>query len=98
MAGFLDAGILPVVKHFPGHGDTGADSHLELPLQPAGRERLEAIELAPFRAALQAGAPAVMTTHILFPALDPELPATLSPAILTGLLRRDMGFDGLDRH
>jgi beta-N-acetylhexosaminidase len=94
-AGFREAGILPVLKHFPGHGDTHADSHLELPVQPAGRERLDAVELVPFRAAIRAGAPAVMTTHILFPTLDPEQPSTLSRPILTGLLRGEMGFDGL---
>lgn len=93
--GFLEAGILPVVKHFPGHGDTSADSHLELPVQPADRARLDAVELLPFRAAFRAGAPAVMTTHIRFPALDPDLPATLSRPILTGMLRQELGFDGL---
>jgi beta-N-acetylhexosaminidase len=93
--GFREAGVLPVLKHFPGHGDTGADSHHELPVQPAERSRLDRVELVPFRAALAAGAPAVMTTHILFPALDPELPATLSRPILTGLLREELGFDGL---
>jgi beta-N-acetylhexosaminidase len=95
VAGFRDAGILPVIKHFPGHGDTSADSHLELPVQRADRERLERVELVPFRAALAAGAPAVMTTHILFPALDPDLPSTLSPRIVNGLLRSELGFDGL---
>lgn len=95
VAGFRDAGLLPVVKHFPGHGDTQADSHLELPRQPAERARLDAVELVPFRAALAEPALAVMTTHILFPALDPELPSTLSRRILTGLLREELGFDGL---
>ncbi|MGV3722980.1 MAG: beta-N-acetylhexosaminidase, partial [Actinomycetota bacterium] len=95
VAGFREAGILPVIKHFPGHGDTTQDSHLELPVQPAERDRLDAVELAPFRAALAAGAPAVMTTHIMFPALDPQLPATLSHRIITGLLRQELGFDGL---
>jgi len=95
VAGFRDAGLLPVLKHFPGHGDTSADSHLELPRQPAGRTRLDAVELVPFRAALAADAPAVMTTHIVFRELDPEWPATLSPPILTGLLRNELGFDGL---
>lgn len=95
VAGFREAGVLPVVKHFPGHGDTQADSHLELPCQPADRARLESVELVPFRAALAEPALAVMTTHILFPALDPELPSTLSPRILSGLLRDELGFDGL---
>jgi beta-N-acetylhexosaminidase len=96
VAGFREAGILPVVKHFPGHGDTAADSHLELPVQAADRARLDRVELVPFRAAIGAAQPmAVMTTHILFPSLDPELPATLSRRILTGLLRTDLGYDGL---
>jgi beta-N-acetylhexosaminidase len=95
VAGFRDAGLLPVVKHFPGHGDTGEDSHLELPTLRIDRARLDQVELPPFVAAIRAGAPAVMSTHILFPALDPELPSTLSPRILTGLLREELGFDGL---
>jgi len=95
VAGLRDAGVVPVIKHFPGHGDTSQDSHLELPVQPADRARLDAVELAPFRAAISAGAPAVMTTHIMFPALDPKLPATLSRRILTGLLRDELKFDGL---
>lgn len=95
VAGLREAGLLPVIKHFPGHGDTHADSHLELPVQPADRARLEAIELVPFRAALARQDLAVMTTHIRFPRLDPALPATLSRPILTGLLREELGFDGL---
>jgi len=90
-----DAGLLACGKHFPGHGDTDTDSHLALPRIPQGRARLESVEMVPFRAALAAGLGAVMTSHILFPALDSELAATLSPAILTGLLREQMGFDGL---
>ncbi len=90
-----DAGILACGKHFPGHGDTDTDSHHALPRIPHGRDRLDAVELVPFRAALEAGLAAVMTSHILFPALDARLPATLSPAILTGLLRGELGFDGM---
>ncbi|MFM7653072.1 MAG: glycoside hydrolase family 3 N-terminal domain-containing protein, partial [Vulcanococcus sp.] len=82
-------------KHFPGHGDTSSDSHLELPLLPHSRERLEAMELPPFRAAIAAGVASVMTAHLLLPALDPRRPATLSEAVLSGLLRRDLGFGGL---
>jgi beta-N-acetylhexosaminidase len=93
--GYAAAGIVPVGKHFPGHGDTDVDSHLALPVQPAGRARLDAVELPPFCAAIQAGLPALMTTHILFPALDPELPATLSPRVLTALLRDELGFAGV---
>jgi len=94
-AGFAEAGILPVGKHFPGHGDTAVDSHFDLPVQPAGRERLDRVELVPFRAAIAAGIPALMTAHLLFPALDPIWPATLSPRLLTRLLREELGFDGL---
>lgn len=90
-----DAGILACGKHFPGHGDTDTDSHHALPHISHNRARLDAVELVPFRAALDAGLAAVMTSHILFPALDPALPATLSPTILTGLLREELGFDGL---
>ena len=90
-----DAGLLACGKHFPGHGDTDTDSHFALPRIPHGRARLESVEMVPFRAALAAGLGAVMTSHIMFDAIDPDLPATLSPAILTGLLRQQMGFDGL---
>ena len=90
-----DAGILACGKHFPGHGDTDTDSHHALPRIGHDRARLEAVEMVPFRAALEVGLAAVMTSHILFPALDPALPATLSPAILTGLLRGELGFEGL---
>jgi beta-glucosidase len=93
--GLDSAGVLGCAKHFPGHGDTSSDSHLELPVLPHSRERLEAIELPPFRAVIAAGVGAVMTAHLLLPALDPGRPATLSPEVLTGLLRRDLGFDGL---
>jgi beta-N-acetylhexosaminidase len=88
--------VLTTAKHFPGHGDTAVDSHLNLPTVPATRERLESVELVPFRAAIAAGTDAVMTAHIAVPALAPaDLPATLSPAILTGLLREELGFQGL---
>ena len=90
-----DAGILACGKHFPGHGDTDTDSHFALPRIPHDLAHLEAIELVPFRAAIEAGLAAVMTSHILFPALDANLPATLSPTILTGLLRQKLGFQGL---
>jgi beta-N-acetylhexosaminidase len=88
------AGVLAVAKHFPGHGDTIHDSHLALPTVAHPRTRLEAVELAPFRAAVRGGVAAVMTAHVLYPALDPQWPATLSPGILD-LLRRDLGFGGL---
>lgn len=92
--GHLDEGVIPTIKHFPGHGDTNIDSHHGLPVIDQPIERLRAVELAPFRAGIDASVPAIMTAHIVFPALD-EHPATLSPRILTGLLREEMGFDGL---
>lgn len=94
---YAESGILPVVKHFPGHGDTAVDSHFGLPLVPHERSRLDAVEFLPFRAAIDAGAPAIMTAHVLFPAIDPDpnRPATLSPAVLTDLLRGEFGFEGL---
>ena len=88
-------GVLCCAKHFPGHGDTSSDSHLELPLLRHSRERLEAVELPPFRAAIAAGVASVMTAHLLMDALDADRPATLAPAVLDGLLRRDLGFEGL---
>ena len=94
--GLLDGGVLCSAKHFPGHGDTDTDSHLALPCVDKSMEELERTELLPFREAVRAGVPAVMTTHILFPQLEPEhLPATMSRRIMTGLLREQMGFDGL---
>jgi beta-N-acetylhexosaminidase len=94
--GYADAGILSCAKHFPGHGDTHLDSHLALPTVDISREELEAREFVPFRSAIEAGAETLMTAHILFPKLDPSgVPATLSPVILTDLLRSRMGFTGL---
>jgi beta-glucosidase len=93
--GLATAGVLSCAKHFPGHGDTSCDSHLELPLLPHSRERLEQVELPPFRQAIAAGVSAVMTGHLILPALDPVRPATLSPAVLRQLLRQELGFNGL---
>jgi beta-N-acetylhexosaminidase len=93
--GLKDMGVLAVGKHFPGHGDTTVDSHLGLPVVPHDQARLWAVELAPFVAAIDAGIPALMTAHLLVPALDPERPATLSRPILTDLLRERLGFPGL---
>lgn len=97
IAGSQDAGVLATAKHFPGHGPTSGDSHTALLTIDLSRERLEAVELAPFQAAIDAGVEAVMAAHIWYPALEAEanLPASLSPHILTKLLREDMGFDGL---
>ena len=95
--GLQIGGAIATVKHFPGHGDTDTDSHLDLPIIPFDRARLDTLELIPFRAAIQAGVESVMTAHLAFPALEPDstVPGTLSPAITTGLLRDDLGYDGL---
>jgi beta-N-acetylhexosaminidase len=88
--------VLATAKHFPGHGDTAVDTHLNLATIEADRDRLEHLELVPFRAAIDAGVDAIMTAHVAVPALAPaELPATLAPQILTGLLRDELGFKGL---
>ncbi len=94
--GCQEHGALATVKHFPGHGDTDVDSHAALPVIHANRLRLDLIDLRPFRRAIAARVAALMTGHIAVPALDPTLtPATLSEPIITGLLRRDLGYDGL---
>lgn len=89
--------VLPIGKHFPGHGDTRLDSHLHLETVHAPLDRLRSVELPPFARAIRAGVPMVMTAHVAYPALDPDprMPATLSHAILTDLLRGEMGFDGV---
>ena len=93
---YEEAGLMCCGKHFPGHGDTNIDSHLDLPVVDCGMEELEKRELVPFKAAINAGIPAIMTTHILFPRIETEkLPATMSARILKGLLREKMGFEGL---
>ncbi|MGE5347368.1 MAG: glycoside hydrolase family 3 protein [Acidithiobacillales bacterium] len=119
--GFQEGGVLATLKHFPGHGDTAVDSHRALPVLSAGRERLDAVELVPFRAGLEAGARSVMVGHIALPSIDPTLapplrpmpadaeyqsapsevtaqatmPASLSPPVVTELLRNQLGFSGL---
>jgi len=95
--GLQSGGMLATLKHFPGHGDTDADSHIGLPIITHPRDRLDAVELPSFKAGIAAGADAVMTAHIQLPALDPAQfsPATLSRPIVTGLLRGDLKFDGL---
>lgn len=95
MEGLRDGGVIPVVKHFPGHGDTLADSHEGLPVVDKTEEELWAQELLPFDAAIEAGADVVMVGHILERGLDPERPASLSYAVVTGLLREKMGFAGV---
>jgi beta-N-acetylhexosaminidase len=89
------AGVAACAKHFPGHGNTGVDSHHVAPVVMASRAELEARDLYPFRVAIGAGVRAVMTGHVVVPAIDADLPATLSPAVLTGLLRNELGFTGL---
>jgi beta-N-acetylhexosaminidase len=93
--GLQSAGVAACAKHFPGHGDTAVDSHHAVPLIDRDRAALEACELVPFRAAIEAGVRAVMTGHLLVPAIDPELPATLSRRVLTDLLRVELGYTGL---
>jgi beta-N-acetylhexosaminidase len=95
--GLQDRGVIPVIKHFPGHGDTQQDSHLTLPQLPHGHDRLASVELAPFRSMIAAGVSGVMTAHLQVDALDPQphTPATLSRPIIEGLLRQEMGFQGL---
>jgi beta-N-acetylhexosaminidase len=92
--GIERAGLLAAPKHFPGHGDTSTDSHFDLPVVHQSAERLERVELAPFRAAIDAGVRAMMTAHVVYPALDHERPATLSRIICT-VLRERLGFHGM---
>ena len=88
--------VLVTVKHFPGHGDTATDSHIGLGVVEASRERLDQVELVPFRAAIEAGVDAIMTAHLAVPALEPErIPATVSRRIMTGLLREELGYQGI---
>ncbi|MEU6351628.1 glycoside hydrolase family 3 protein [Streptomyces sp. NPDC047072] len=95
VTGLQSAGVAACTKHFPGHGDTAVDSHLALPRIDADASVLLERELRPFRAAIAAGSRAVMSAHILISALDPDRPATLSPRVLTDLLRGELGYDGL---
>jgi beta-N-acetylhexosaminidase len=93
--GLRGAGLVGCGKHYPGHGDTTTDSHHELPVVAHDAGRLRAVELAPFAAAVAAGLEAFMTAHVLYPALDPDRPATLSRRIATDLLRGELGFRGV---
>jgi beta-N-acetylhexosaminidase len=93
--GLREAGLVGCGKHYPGHGDTQTDSHHELPVVAHDVDRLRAVELAPFAAAAAAGLEAFMTAHVLYPALDPDRPATLSRRIATDLLRGEIGFRGV---
>lgn len=91
--GLLEGGVLPVIKHIPGHGRAMADSHLELPVVAAARSELEATDFAPFRAL--SDMPLAMTAHILYRSLDADRPATLSPSVVADVIRGHIGFDGL---
>ena len=97
IAGAHEYGMLTTAKHFPGHGDTSTDSHVTVPIVAGDRHHLDTIELPPFRAAIGAGVDAVMVAHLSVPALDPDphTVASISPAIVDGLLRHDMGFQGM---
>ena len=92
-AGFVDGGVLPVIKHIPGHGRAKADSHLELPVVDAKRADLEAVDFPPFAA--MADAPMAMTAHVVYTALDKTAPATLSKKVISGVIRKQIGFRGL---
>ena len=95
--GLQSEGVLAFGKHFPGHGDTGVDSHIDLPIVPHDRSRLETVEFVPFKAAIQDNVAGIMSAHVTFPVIDPTpgMPATLSKPVLTDLLRNGMGYDGL---
>jgi beta-N-acetylhexosaminidase len=93
--GLRRGGVLSCAKHFPGHGDAAVDPHLDLPVFAGTMERLESAELVPFAAAVAAGAPLIMTAHILLPQIDPENPASLSRTMLDDVLRRHLRFDGV---
>ncbi len=93
--GFTDAGIAATAKHFPGHGDTVQDSHLTLPESPQSAARWRAVEFVPFHRAIRAGVPTVMVAHLSCPALDPGAPTSLSPQVIAGILRGELGYDGV---
>lgn len=93
--GMESTGVIPAIKHFPGHGDTSVDSHKSMPVVDKTLEELEAVELIPFKAAIDAGVDVVMTSHIALPKLGAKNPATMSEKIITSLLRGDLGFDGV---
>jgi beta-N-acetylhexosaminidase len=93
--GLQESGVAACAKHFPGHGDTDVDSHLDLPVVDHSRSRLENVELRPFRKAIESGVATVMTSHVIVREIDENRPATLSRDVVTGLLRRDLGFEGV---
>ncbi len=93
--GLDNGGVISTAKHFPGHGDTGTDSHLDLPVLPFTRSRLDSIELRSFRSAIDSGVMSVMIAHVAVPALDSVAPASLSPSIINALLKKELGFQGI---
>jgi beta-N-acetylhexosaminidase len=93
--GLTEAGILPTAKHFPGHGETRADSHRTLPESPQPGTRWRAVEFVPFRQAILAAVPMIMVAHLACPALDPDTPSSLSRTIITDILRGELGFNGV---
>jgi len=95
MKGLMKEKIIPTIKHFPGHGDTSVDSHLELPRVDKTLTQLESLELIPFKRAIESGAEMVMVAHLLLPKIDPNLPSSLSEKIISDLLRKDLGFNGV---
>lgn len=95
MKGLESKQVIPVIKHFPGHGDTAVDSHLELPKVTKSLDDLNQLELVPFKAAIENGADVVMVAHILLPKIDPQYPSSMSKEIITGMLRDQLGFDGV---
>ncbi|MCX2452798.1 glycoside hydrolase family 3 [Pedobacter sp. PLR] len=97
MKGMQDGGLLVSLKHFPGHGDTDVDSHYDLPKLPFSKERLDSLEIYPFRELIKEGAAGVMIAHMNIPALDntPNMPSTLSKPIVTGILKQELGFKGI---
>lgn len=95
MKGMMAEDVIPVVKHFPGHGDTSVDSHLELPTVNKSLAELEELELIPFQAAVENGADVVMAAHILLPKIDPDYPTSMSKVVLTDMLRKQLGFNGV---
>lgn len=97
MKGMQDVGVITTLKHFPGHGDTAVDSHLDLPTIAHSMERLEKVELVPFKKGIEQGADTIMSAHVYFPAIEPQenVPGTLSRSVITGLLREKLGFDGV---
>lgn len=95
MQGLQEAKVIPVVKHFPGHGDTSVDSHVGLPILEHDLARLKSVELLPFQEAIENKAEAIMIAHILLPAIDSEYPSSLSQKIITDILREQMGFEGV---